>query len=125
MQEAASFVYGDCFFVFTCDMCILGAWLSTAISAGGASAEIALPARRSWPSGDSARPAVGFPWLTSSAFRPRFPGVSGHAKKPRKIFAEPLAPRGAFWYITHPLRQTGLIPAARREIFDSGGASRT
>ena len=46
-------------------------------------------------------------------------------KKPRKIFAEPLAPRGAFWYITHPLRRTGLIPAARREIFDSGGASRT
>lgn len=31
MQEAASFVYGDCFFVFTCDMCILGAWLATVI----------------------------------------------------------------------------------------------
>ena len=94
-------------------------------SAGGASAEIALPVRRSWPSGDSARPAGGFPWLTSSAFRPRFPGVSRPREKPRKIFAEPLAPRGSFWYITHPLRRTGRIPAARREIFDSGGASRT
>ena len=116
--------YGDCFFVFTWDMCILGAWLATAI--GGRRFRRNRPASAPFMAVRRLRTARRcFPWLTSCAFRPRFPGVSRPREKPRKIFAEPLAPRGAFWYITHPLRRTGRIPAARREIFDSGGASRT